>query len=336
MINEIPAVSKLWYSYLTNYKNPPKPRVACIEVSYLCNAKCIFCKRWEMAPKKAKEELSTLELMRLIKDLKSLGIKHINFSGGEPLLRKDIFKVAKYAKSLGINTMVNTNGLLLDESNIKDAVSSFNRITVSIDTLNEEKYRQIRGVHGVGKAVHAVDLIAKYHKPRVKLVLTTENLDEVSSYMHYFKTKNVEISMQPVHSEKKNLLELRNKNLKNFDYKNFKKKWASLMKRYGLDNDYYRYFPEFLCYPNLLMNKVICFAGSFDLFVDPYGNVFPCESRRDIKLGNIRKKSLKEIWNKDTARFRRWASSNKRDCMCWWACTAKRYLKLSKPFKVLG
>ena len=335
MINEIPAVSRIWYSYLTNYKTAPKPRVACIEVSYLCNAKCIFCNRWKLAPKKASEELTTKELIHLVKDLKSLGIKHINFSGGEPLLRKDILKIADYAKSLGINTMVNTNGLLINENNIKGIARSFNRITVSIDTLNEERYKKIRGVPGLRNALHALDLIAKYKKPRVKLVLTAENLNELSSYLHYFKKKNIEVSLQPVHSEKKNLLELRDSKLKDFDYKNFKKKWISLIKKYNLNTDYYKYFPEFLCYPNLLMNKFICFAGSFDLFIDPYGNVFPCESRRDINLGNIRKKPIKDIWSKDSVKFRRWASSKKRNCICWWSCTAKRYLRLSKPFKVL-
>jgi len=335
MINEIPSVSRIWYSYLTNYKTIPKPRVACIEVSYLCNAKCIFCRRWQIAPKKAPEELTTLELMHVIKDLKKLGVKHINFSGGEPFLRKDIFKLAKFAKSLGINTMVNTNGLLINENNIKDVINSFNRITVSIDTLNEERYKRIRGVPGVKTVIHAIDLISKYKKPRVKMVLTAENLNEISPYLYYFKKKNVEISIQPVHSEKKNLLEPRNKSLNKFNYNEFKSKWSSLIKKYGLNTDYYKYFPEFLCNPKSLMNKFICFAGSFDLFIDPYGNVFPCESRRDIKLGNIRKKPLKEIWNKDSSKFRKWASSNKRNCICWWSCTAKRYLKLSKPFKIL-
>ncbi len=335
-IAELPAVSRLWYSYLTNYKSIPKPRVACIEVSYLCNARCIFCKRWKVAPLSKNKELSTGELFHLIKSLKLLGIKHLNFSGGEPLLRKDILKAARYAKSLGISTMVNTNGLLINESNIKEIAHSFNRVTVSLDTLDEKKYSKIRGVNGLQKALHSIGLIAKYKKPRVKLVLTTSNLDEVENYLQYFMKKNVEVSMQPVHSEKSNLLELRDKKLNKFkNYKAFKKRWMHIIKKYNLTNSYYSYFPEFLCFPASLKNKFICFAGSFDLFIDPYGNVFPCESRRDIKLGNIRNKPLSEIWKKDMQRFRKWASSNKRDCMCWWSCTAKRYLKLSIPFKVL-
>src|SRR3989344_5464012 len=175
-ISELPSVSRLWCSYLTNYKSIPRPRVACIEVSYLCNARCIFCKRWKVAPLSKNKELSTEEFFHLIKSLKLLGIKHLNFSGGEPLLRKDLLKAARY----------------------------------------EKKYLKIRGINGMQKVLHSIDLIAKYKKPRVKLVLTTSNLDEVENYLNYFKKRNVEVSMQPVHSEKNNLLELRDKKLNKF------------------------------------------------------------------------------------------------------------------------
>lgn len=336
-IKELPSAVNLWKSYLVKYRITPRPRVACIEVSYKCNSRCVFCERWSKSKTDKRKELSESEIMQLIDDLKRIGIKHVNFSGGEPLLRKDTLAIARYAKKRNMKTMVNTNGLLINENNIQEIVDSFDRITVSIDTLKPKQYMKLRGVDGLKIALHAVDLLAQHGKGRVKMVVNSKNYKELYDYADYFIERGVEISFQPIHSEERNLLKLGDSKLAHFkdgqEYAYFLNMWHHFITKYDLKEEYYKYFPEFLQSPLHLYKTFICFAGSFDLFIDPYGNVFPCESRRDMILGNIRKTGLAQIW-KNAYATRKWISGPDRDCICWWSCSAKRYIKLSKPLRI--
>jgi radical SAM protein with 4Fe4S-binding SPASM domain len=69
--------------------------------------------------------------------MKSAGVKFVIFSGGEPLIRKDIFDIAKQMKEHGIMTYLSTNGMYINEKNAKQIVDTFNYIGVSIDGTEE-------------------------------------------------------------------------------------------------------------------------------------------------------------------------------------------------------
>ena len=77
-------------------------------VTYRCNAKCGFCDIWERP-----SPYVTIETVRQnLADLRRLGVKVIDFTGGEPLLHRQIDKLLSLAKSLGFITTLTTNGLL--------------------------------------------------------------------------------------------------------------------------------------------------------------------------------------------------------------------------------
>ncbi|HYH02720.1 MAG TPA: radical SAM protein, partial [Bacillota bacterium] len=78
-----------------------------------CNLDCKHCYR--DAGRQAEEELTTAEGFKLIDEIAAAGFKIMVFSGGEPLLRPDIFALVKHAANRGLRPVFGTNGTLLNE-----------------------------------------------------------------------------------------------------------------------------------------------------------------------------------------------------------------------------
>ena len=89
-----------------------------LAVNEYCNLRCIYCMPKEGLPFRNKNELlSTQEIKKLIEVSEQLGVSKIRFTGGEPLLRKDISKLVEYAVNLnGVKSAhLTTNGILLNK-----------------------------------------------------------------------------------------------------------------------------------------------------------------------------------------------------------------------------
>ncbi len=96
-----------------------------------CNLNCAHC--YASAGKRAKNELSTREVLELIAQIKGAGVTSVVLSGGEPLMREDIFEIGKALKESGIRTFLSTNGLLISEENIGEIARTFDYVGISID-----------------------------------------------------------------------------------------------------------------------------------------------------------------------------------------------------------
>lgn len=111
-----------------------------------CNLRCEHC--YENAGPNVKEdELTTEEAKRIIDKFEDAGVVAIAFSGGEPLLRKDIFEVAGYAKSRGFYTTVATNGTTITQDLAKKMKDIFGYVEISLDGF-EKAHDKFRGVPG--------------------------------------------------------------------------------------------------------------------------------------------------------------------------------------------
>jgi radical SAM protein with 4Fe4S-binding SPASM domain len=110
--------------------------------------------------------------MDTLPKLKDNGVKFIIFSGGEPLIRKDIFDIASKCKELGIITYLSTNGLYVKKSNAQKILESFNYIGISIDG-SQEVHDRFRGLKGAFvESMKAVDLLNSYGKTKVGIRFT--------------------------------------------------------------------------------------------------------------------------------------------------------------------
>lgn len=127
-------------------RNPPGP-VVIWNLVRRCNLTCKHCYAIS-ADKDFPGELSTVEAFRVMDDLKAARVPVLILSGGEPLLRPDIFEIAARAKAMGFYTALSSNGTLIDTANI-DAIAGidFDYVGVSLDGIQEthDRFRRLAG-----------------------------------------------------------------------------------------------------------------------------------------------------------------------------------------------
>jgi len=112
-----------------------------------CNLKCKHCYSTSL-DMDFKDELNTQQIKETIDDLEVAKVPVLILSGGEPLMRPDIFEITAYAKSKGFYVALSTNGTLIDESNIdKIKEADYQYVGISIDGLEEfhDEFRQQKG-----------------------------------------------------------------------------------------------------------------------------------------------------------------------------------------------
>ncbi len=117
-------------------------------LTYRCNFLCRHC---YSRPEK-QDELPTASVKEIMRKVAACKVPFINFGGGEPLLRKDLFELASYATGLGFNVSMNTNGYLMDRRAARAArESGFKTVGLSIDSTDpavHDAFRGVKGSHG--------------------------------------------------------------------------------------------------------------------------------------------------------------------------------------------
>ena len=111
-----------------------------------CNSRCLSCDWWKST---GEGELSFEEIESLSRSLRSVGTRVVAFSGGEPLLRPDVFEIAALFRREQVRLQLLTSGVLLHRY-IDNVAAAFERLTISLDAASSELYREIRGVDALG------------------------------------------------------------------------------------------------------------------------------------------------------------------------------------------
>jgi len=155
-----------------------------------CNLRCPHC--YMEAGQAAENELTTDECLRLLDDMKALGTEMLILTGGEPLLRKDIYDIARAASSQGFWVVMGTNGVLITDKVAQKMVECGVRgVGISIDSLDPEKHNSFRGGPNAWEySVRALD-ICRAHGLEV-LVQTTVmamNIDEIPRLIDFTREK---------------------------------------------------------------------------------------------------------------------------------------------------
>ena len=110
-----------------------------------CNSRCVSCDWWKHS---GADDLSLTEIREVASALPALGTRVVVFSGGEPLLRPEVFDAAEIFRAHGMTLHLLTSGVLLERF-VARVVQQFARVIVSLDATDEQLYEEIRGVDGL-------------------------------------------------------------------------------------------------------------------------------------------------------------------------------------------
>jgi MoaA/NifB/PqqE/SkfB family radical SAM enzyme len=155
-----------------------------------CNLQCITCSYREPTP----NELSLKEITELAKRLKEYGLRHIVFSGGEPLLRRDLPQICNIFGDLGVKQTLLTNGLLL-EKRLPEVQKYLSEIIVSIDGPDEKTHNAIRGVKSFEQIVKGVRRVVDSSDRQpvsIRTVLQKRNFSKVTEMVDFAKSLRVD------------------------------------------------------------------------------------------------------------------------------------------------
>ena len=139
-------------------RRPPAGPVVIWNLVRRCNLTCQHCYSIS-CDKDFPGELSSEEVCRVMDDLKAFGVPVLILSGGEPLLRPDIFELAQRAKAMGFYVGLSTNGTLIDASNVaRIASAGFYYVGISLDGMEatHDRFRRKEGAYRA--ALHGLRL----------------------------------------------------------------------------------------------------------------------------------------------------------------------------------
>ena len=137
-----------------------------ISVTDRCNFRCTYCMPrevfdagYQFLPHEA--ILSFEEIARLARVFAGLGVEKIRLTGGEPLVRRDVHRLIEMLSPLGVEITLTTNGSLLAKQAEKLARAGLNRVTVSLDSLDDATFRAMNDADfPVAKVIEGIDAAA--------------------------------------------------------------------------------------------------------------------------------------------------------------------------------
>ncbi len=296
---------------------PGAPFQVVWDVTYACNLRCKHC--YATAGKPLPDELTTDEAMDTIDKLNKLGVTIISFSGGEPLVRKDIYELISYAYEKGIYVAVATNGTMISEDvakKMKEAGVGYVQISLDGTKETHENFRGIKGcydrtIQGIkncvkqGFFVNVSMTVTSYNYQDVEAVISLCEKLGVDWFMHY--------NFIPT-GRGKNILdrditpEQREELLKMLYRKNFEGSKLSLLStapqfaRVALQYKQEKSFIPTHFY-NISAGERLkelaefiggCGAGRFYMSIRANGDIQPCVFF-PLKLGNIRDMSYEDL-----------------------------------------
>lgn len=163
-----------------------------------CNCKCSFCDIWKKKPEIPFAD--PLHVKQNLKDAKKLGIKFVDFTGGEPLLHPNLPDLLQSARQLKFKTSVTTNCLLYPRQAEKLA-GLITYLHFSIDAMDADLHNEIRGNMTFNSVVQSIDIAKKLgEKPDLLYTVTQKNFGELEALAQFAHRQKLMLIVNPVFS----------------------------------------------------------------------------------------------------------------------------------------
>lgn len=317
------------------------------EVTAKCNLKCVHCHAKGGLPYPG--ELDTASAKRVIYNLTTMkDFRTLVFTGGEPILRHDIFELTRYADELGFNIIYATNGTLITkEIAHKMADSGVIGVAISLDSINPSRHDWLRQVNGAWeKALNGI----KYTRDeglylQINITVSRMNYDEIPDLLRFSDKLGAHVILL-YHFVPFGRGEILKKlALTGEEYAKLIKKVVDMQGEIEAIISPIA-FPSYYAYivaksgisPEIAKNWITgCIAARGMFYIKPDGEVWPC-AFLPISGGNIVEKTAIEIWNSPIFRKLRDRSNLEEPCkscpyreVCG-GCRGRAYMKTGNPF----
>ncbi len=162
-------------------------------ITRTCNLKCVHCYN-DSGADKACNEVTTDEAKAVLDDLSQFGVPSVLFSGGEPLMRQDLFELIGYATGKGLRAVISTNGTLITPEVAKQIKeNNVSYVGISLDGIGEINDR-FRGVEGAfDRTVKGIKNCQNEGiRVGLRLTLTKRNVQDLEALFNFFEAENIE------------------------------------------------------------------------------------------------------------------------------------------------
>ena len=266
-----------------------KPVLAIFEVCLRCNSACRYC---DLPLNVGREELSREQIKTIFTELYAEGVRYVFLQGGEPMVRKDIFEIIEDLQGIGLKPSLITNGTRLTQERV-DKLEDLNvDVSVSLDTLDREKYKLIRGADQLPLVLNGIERLAKTNVSRyITCIVSNQNKQDVPEVALYARSKGFMPVIGSYHWDIERygkvdpLLQYERKAALSV----FEQVLSSEVVPQGYFRDYIKDNIQWLQGNSLSA----CDAGKYSIAIDASGNVAPCLALQ--QSGNLLQQSLKEI-----------------------------------------
>jgi len=290
-----------------------QPKWIAWEITGRCNLRCVHCRA--TASLEEAEGVSTKEAFRVLDDIAKEYSPVVVLSGGEPLLRKDIFDIAKHGTVLGLRMCMATNGTLITPSiceKMKEA--GIQMVSLSLDGSTAEIHDNFRNQKGAFKGViRGAKLLKEHGIPfLINSSFTKRNQEDIPNIFKLAKELGAAawymFLIVPTGRGKEIMDELISKE----DYEeilkwhfDMEKNEKDILMRPTCAPQYYRVYRQLAKKEGINLERRSlkfstggskgCIAGQLICLIDRHENVFPC-SYFPLSAGNLKEKPFKEIW----------------------------------------
>lgn len=339
--NGFRVANVMWNRFLG--RTPRYMPILLMFVTKHCNLRCKMCGVCEYDPTRDEQpEMNAEEWKAVLRSARNLGCSLVSITGGEPLLRPDIYELIRFARDLGMAVHLCSNGMLIDrESALRLRDADLNAISISIDSPTPEPHNSLRGPGSFELAVQGVRLLREL-APDVQVgincVITRLNHQGIAAMIPFAEETGAhQAKFAPIHT---NLLH-RRKRIEHYadlifaqeDLESLDREIAALTAA-AHQSHMMTTSPMFFAGMSELYRKPIqfrCYAGYAACVVNPAGVVSPC-CDTDGTL-SVREQSLETIWRSpEMARMRETVHHCR--SACWDSTNTELSLRL-RPWSII-
>jgi len=255
-----------------------------------CNLRCPYC--YDASERKLPGELSTEESMLLMEQIAEAGAKVVVFTGGEPMMRRDLFPIARRARELGLRVNMITNGTYIRNIEIARTVAEiFGQVAVSVDGGVAERHEMTRGKGHFAKVIRALTLLNEAGvEPVINHVIHNKNVD----YMHEVAELGERFRIKHVRAQYHSNLGRGQWDALGWDWTDYQKNhefmWSHPLAHHLMDDSVLAVKSGAI--------RSNCGMGGNEIFVSSLGDLFPCKLIRGKAelTGNVRRNRVAELF----------------------------------------